>query len=84
MVASQGGHLKTELGLVKAATYSVPAAALTSLAKDPDVAYISPDRPLKGMGTVSSITRSTITLTPLMLPTLGDLVWMARDWGRHY
>ncbi len=56
MVASHGGHLKHELGLVKAAAYSVPAAALTSLAKDPDVAYISPDRPLKGMGTVSSIT----------------------------
>jgi serine protease AprX len=53
-MASRGGRLRNELRVVNAATYSISAAALKNLAKDPDVAYISPDRPLTGMGTVSS------------------------------
>ncbi len=52
-MASRGGRLRNELRVVNAATYSVPAAALKMLAKDPDVAYISPDRPLQAMGTVA-------------------------------
>ncbi|MFZ3266194.1 MAG: S8 family peptidase [Terriglobales bacterium] len=59
MVASRGGRLKTELSVVKAAAYTVPAAALKALAQDPEVAYISPDRSLKGMATATS---STVTL----------------------
>jgi serine protease AprX len=54
VMASRGGRLRNELRVVNAATYSISAAALKNLAKDPDVAYISPDRALKGMGTVSS------------------------------
>ena len=41
-----GRHLGT-LGAVKAAVYSVAGKALADLANDPDVKYISPDRPLK-------------------------------------
>ena len=48
-VLSRGGTLKHELGLVKSGAYTMPASALTDLAADPDVAYISPDRPVQGM-----------------------------------
>ena len=44
-VLDRGGRLKQELGVVKAGAYSLPAEALEALAGDPDVAYISPDRP---------------------------------------
>ncbi len=45
-VFSKGGTLNRELGLVKAGAYSIPASALVRLAADPEVAYISPERPL--------------------------------------
>jgi serine protease AprX len=47
-VRSKGGALKRKLDLIKGAHYSVPTAALDALADDPDIAYISPNRPLKG------------------------------------
>src|SRR5713101_4427049 len=47
-VQSKGGVLKTKLDFIKAAHYSVPVEALDALADDPDVAYISPDRPVRG------------------------------------
>src|SRR5690242_1316244 len=48
MVQSKGGVLKTKLDFIKGGHYSVPTEALEALADDPDVAYISPDRPVKG------------------------------------
>ena len=47
-VQSKGGTLKTKLDLIKAAHYSVPVDALDALAADPDVVYISPNRPVRG------------------------------------
>src|SRR5260370_4019947 len=47
-VQSKGGVLKTKLDLIKAAHYSVPVDALDALADDPDVVYISPNRPVRG------------------------------------
>src|SRR6266851_2677630 len=47
-VQSKGGTLKTKLDLIKAAHYSVPVDALDALADDPDVVYISPNRPVRG------------------------------------
>lgn len=44
-IRNKGGQLKKELGLVKAGLYSMPAGAVDSLASDPEVVYISPDRP---------------------------------------
>jgi serine protease AprX len=41
-----GGALRRELRSVKGGAYTVPAWALPILAKDPAVAYISPDRPV--------------------------------------
>jgi len=47
-VQNQGGVLKTKLDFIKGAHYSVPVESLDALADDPDVAYISPDRPVRG------------------------------------
>ena len=47
-VRGRGGELKHELSASKASAYSLPAEALESLADDPDVTYISPDRPVRG------------------------------------
>src|SRR5438093_254448 len=47
-VQSKGGILKTKLDFIKAAHYSLPAESLDALADDPDVTYISPDRPVHG------------------------------------
>ena len=47
-VQNKGGVLKTKLDFIKGAHYSVPVEALDALADDPDVVYISPDRPVQG------------------------------------
>jgi serine protease AprX len=47
-VLSRGGKIKTELGQFKGGAYTMPVSALTDLASDPDVVYISPDRRLNG------------------------------------
>src|SRR5579872_1514185 len=48
-VQNHGGTHKTDLGLViKGSAYSIPRRALKSLADDPDVVYITPDRPVHG------------------------------------
>src|SRR5580692_3848172 len=47
-VHALGGTLQHRLNLIKAGSYSIPAAALHTLADDPEVAYISPDRHLSG------------------------------------
>src|SRR2546425_6323154 len=46
VIAQGGEHLKN-LRLVNGALYTVPASALAELAKDPRVAFISPDRPVR-------------------------------------
>ena len=49
MISARGGILKRDLGGLKASAYSITAGVLESLANDPDVTYISPDRPVRGM-----------------------------------
>ena len=44
---AKGGRFRKSLGLVHGAAYSLPYSALEALAADPDVVYISPDRPVK-------------------------------------
>src|SRR6266487_4065980 len=51
-VQDKGGVLKTSLDAIRGAHYSVPVESLQTLADDPDVAYISPNRPLSGTSTV--------------------------------
>ena len=49
-VLKRGGVLKQELHLVNAASYSLPASALAALARQPEIAYVSPDRRLRSTG----------------------------------
>jgi serine protease AprX len=50
-VLNLGGELKSELGIVKGGAYTIQAGKLNELASDPEVAYISPDRPIQGAAT---------------------------------
>src|SRR6266567_6582667 len=50
-VESKGGVLKAKLDVIKGAHYSVPTGSLEDLENDPDVAYISPNRPISGTST---------------------------------
>jgi len=52
-VADRGGKLRRQLGRFRGAAYSIPASQLASLAADPEVTYISPDRPLSAASTGS-------------------------------
>jgi len=58
-VFRRGGTLKRSFERFKGGAYTMPASALEDLAADPDVVYISPDRPLRGAS--SSTTASAIT-----------------------
>ena len=55
-VAALGGQLHGEMSHVRAAHYTVPRAQLKALAEDPDVAYISPNRPVRGMLNITGAT----------------------------
>ena len=48
-VAALGGTLRNRMDHIKGAHYTLPKSALATLANDPDVAYISPNRSLKAM-----------------------------------
>jgi serine protease AprX len=47
IVANQGGSHLADLALVKGAMYSVSPSALEEIAKNPHVAYITPDRAIR-------------------------------------
>src|SRR5437763_6185563 len=70
-VQDKGGVLKTKLDAIKGAHYSVPVESLQSLADDPDVAYISPNRPLSGTST------SALDYTPESVNA--QVAW--QQWG---
>jgi hypothetical protein len=46
-VASLGGKLNAKMDFIKGAHYTVPQSSLQTLANDPDVAYITPNRAIK-------------------------------------
>jgi serine protease AprX len=46
-IRQRGGQLQRTLPLIRGAHYSLPAGRLANLAKDPEVEYIAPDRPVK-------------------------------------
>lgn len=47
-VLNRGGKLNRVLGRFKGAAYRMPASMVADLANDPEVRYISPDRPVHG------------------------------------
>ncbi|HKW96760.1 MAG TPA: S8 family peptidase [Bryobacteraceae bacterium] len=49
-IRSRGGELRHDLsGVINGAHYTIPAHRLAELSEDPEVAYISPDRPVHAM-----------------------------------
>jgi subtilisin family serine protease len=49
-VVNRGGKLKSEFGgIIRGAAYSMPVRAIADLARDPEVTYIAPDRPVQGL-----------------------------------
>jgi hypothetical protein len=55
-IRNLGGTVHGKMNHVKAGHYTIPASALESLSEDPDVAYISPNRPLKGSLNITAAT----------------------------
>src|SRR4029077_9298363 len=53
-VLKRGGNLHRELTLMHSGAYSIPASALADLEANPDVAYVSVDRPLSSTASVST------------------------------
>ena len=45
-MAARGATLKTKLHTIKAAAFRLPVSALDQIEKDPDVLYVTPDRPV--------------------------------------
>ena len=45
-IAQRGGRVQRNLELVNSVVYTLPASALADLENDPDVEYVSPDRPV--------------------------------------
>src|SRR5215469_15776066 len=46
-VSRLGGTTNAQLHVIRGAAFRLPSSAIAELAKDPDVAYISPDRPVR-------------------------------------
>ncbi len=58
-VAALGGKLNARMDFINGAHYTVPASALAALANDEDIAYITPNRALKGMLDVTAHATNT-------------------------
>ena len=74
-VSARGGILKTDLGGLKAGAYSIPAGVLEALANDPDIAYISPNRSVKG--TLDHSVAAINALAPVNLGMTGRGIGVA-------
>src|SRR5580692_6978398 len=48
-ILDRGGKFKRDLSIINAGHYSLPASALSEVAKDSDVVAISPDRAVRGL-----------------------------------
>ena len=75
-VANHGGKLKRQLGHFRGALYTVSAARLAELANDPNVAFVSPDRQLRG-ASADRPDCSTTTTKQSTLRRPGRRTWMA-------
>jgi serine protease AprX len=54
LITKRGGRLNRQLGGFRGGAYRISASALADLANDPNVVYISPDRPLSASSTSAS------------------------------
>src|SRR5665213_375356 len=70
-VSAKGGKFKRDLGKLKSGEYSMTAGMLETLADDPDVAYISPNRPVKGTLDISVAAINALSPANLGMTGLG-------------
>ena len=75
MVESRGGVLRSVLPLVRAAAYKMRAGTLEDLANEPDVVYITPNRPLHS--TLDNVTSSVNATTAWNMGLTGAGVGVA-------
>jgi serine protease AprX len=54
-MSARGATLKTKLHSINAAAFKLPVSALADVEKDPDVLYVSPDRPVSLNATYESV-----------------------------
>lgn len=73
-VINRGGMLNHELRSIRAGVYSMPSSQLQSLASDPAVRYISPDRPVHGFATTGG--------TAAMLDYHNETINAAAAWAQ--
>ena len=55
-MSARGAVVKTRLHSINAAAFRLPVSALAKLEKDPDVLYVSPDRPVSLKNSYESFT----------------------------
>jgi serine protease AprX len=70
-VGNHGGRLKRQLGRFRGALYTVSAARLEELANDPNVAYVTPDRKLKGASSAWTLDYHNETINTSAASNLG-------------
>ena len=77
-IRGKGGVVDAKLGIVKGVAATLPDSALATLASDDDVAYISPDRPLK-----SNVDRCGSAFCVRSLPVESRVRWDRRRRRNH-
>jgi serine protease AprX len=76
-VTGVGGQHKSRLDVINGSLFRVPVGLLATLAEDPDVTYISPDRKTIKLGRVDKILDATNTTSIINLGYTGDDVGVA-------
>jgi len=76
-LVNAGGKHKNRLDLINGGLFRVPASLLSTLAEDPDVAYISPDREIKKHSKLDFIMDATDTTSIINLGYDGDGIGVA-------
>ncbi len=76
-VIAAGGQHKSRLDVINGSLFKVPASLLPTLAADPDVAYISPDRKTITHGKIDFIMDATDTTSIIRMGYTGDDIGVA-------
>jgi serine protease AprX len=80
-VASRGGRHLATIGVVNGAVYSIAAKALAELAKDPDVVFISPDRPVNATDVTSQVMSGSPTTMDYKLQAVNADLAQRAGWN---
>ncbi len=72
-----GGLLNSVLNLLNLTVYTIPASSIQQLASDPDVAYISPDRPVRAKLDLTAAAVNASYAWTLPTPAVGTGIGVA-------